>query len=356
MAMISSSRDIDQFLDMLLNKMLKAGAIKDNQQKNEIKALLKPAIENAGGFNPDKPDAINTLKQAVVTAALCSRVAPQLGFKNFNALQKEAVNLITIGLKDKPTPEEKSKYGIGMGYLLVLEKNPQLNVNLELAFKNPKTMTMDERKQFSDDLEKVLPLMNAMGMNPMDAAKLAGAIKEMKLELAKDPTKVKTPDENKELENSMTALFGMDPSTPGKITGPIQCMMGNAMGIADNFPAMGAEPIHGYSGDLLNATMQAATGQYQLEKDRDADLGEVFSEDNAKDPSALTQEAPSKDEPTAAEALTTAFESLVTESVSETFNAKDNKELNAPAAAVQEEETYKPKTPFDAKHKPTPTS
>jgi hypothetical protein len=355
MAMISSSRDIDQFLDMLLSKMQKAGAITAEQRK-EIKNVLKPAMEQAGGFNPDKPDAINTLKQGIMAVALCSRVGsnPALSMQNFKTLKAEQANLVALIFKDNPSAQDKSKLGLGLGYLLVLEKNPQLKVDLALALKDPKKMTMDERKQLGDDLEKILPAMNAMGINPMDAAKLAAAIKEVKLELAKDPNKVKTPGENKELENSLTALFGMDPSTPGKITGPIQCMVGNAMGIADNFPAMGAEPIHGYSGDLLNATMQAATGQYTLDEDRDSELGINFSDNEPKDPSALEGPSATEDKgPSAAEALTTAFESIVTEAATETFSAKDNKELNAPA--VEAEDTYKPRTPFDGKHAPKPT-
>jgi hypothetical protein len=150
--------------------------------------------------------------------------------------------------------------------------------------------------------------------------------------------------------DALTALFGMDPSTPGKITGPIQCMIGNALGIADNFPAMGSEPIHGYSGDILNAAMQSATGQYALDEDRENDLGVTFADnDGGKDPSALDVEPDNS--PSAPEALTTAFAGLVEESAKETI--APTKEVSA----TKDADFHKPITPYDSlKSGPKPTS
>jgi hypothetical protein len=68
----------------------------------------------------------------------------------------------------------------------------------------------------------------------------------------KRKTQPLTPEEEKEdklLEETLQNLFGVS-RVPGKICGPVQCIVGDPMGIPDYAPAMGFEPIHLLSGDF----------------------------------------------------------------------------------------------------------
>ena len=352
MAMISGDKDINMFLDMLLSKMQKAGAISP-EQKKEIKAVLGPAMKQAGGFNPDEPNAINKLKQGIVAVALCGRVGndPKLSMQNFATLQKEQANLVSLVFKDpkKQTPEEKRKFSMAMAYLLVLEQKPDANISLALAMKDPKTMTPQEKKKLGEDVQMVFDTLSKDPNFKMDPTALAGLLAMVKKEI-QDPgiTKGKgTPEEDKLMTQNLTNLFGIDPHVPGKITGPIMVMAGNMMGIAENYPVFGDDPLNSYSGTRLNASMQSATGVFQLAEDRDRDLGANSMDVNADAaPEAAAPESAAKSD--AGDSLLSAVASAVEDTV---------KDMAAPAKEVPTAETpkqeaaeeWKPKSPFEIK-------
>jgi hypothetical protein len=349
MAMISGDKDIDMFLEMLLRNMQKAGAISP-EQKKDIKAVLGPAMKQAGGFNPDEPNAINKLKQGIVAVALCNRVGndPKLSMQNFATLQKEQANLVSLVFKDskKQTPEEKRKFSMAMAYLLVLEQKPDANISLALAMKDPKTLTPQEKKKLGEDIVAVFETLSQDPNFKMDPTALAGLLEMVKKEI-QDPGISKgkgTPEEDKLMTQNLTNLFGIDPHVPGKITGPIMVMAGNMMGIAENYPVFGDDPLNSYSGARLNASMQSATGVYQLAEDRDKDLGANAAA--PEQPEAPAPESAAKSD--AGDSLLSAVASAAEDAVSEMASpAKEVPTVETPKQEAAEE--WKPKSPFEIK-------
>ncbi|MES2217422.1 MAG: hypothetical protein V4501_03325 [Pseudomonadota bacterium] len=348
MAMISSVHDIDQMLEMLLQKMLKHGAI-TKEQKNDIKMVLGPALKDAGGIDANDPKAVDRLKKGVLDAVVVGQVAGKRGLEDITNL-RQAIAVVALNFKDpaKLTPADKRQYAMGMACVLALNQDPNLKINIKLMMQDPKTLTPAERKEVGDTIEKIMPALNAM-QDPalmLSVAQLAGAIKLVKDELAKDPTAQRTPEEDKAFTDSLCNLYGLDPRVPGKISGPIVSMPGNALGIVASGPAMGNDPINDYSGTILNASMQSATGVYTLSEDRDAALGETFSDNAPKSEAAAA--APEAAEPAAAkESLLSAIASVVEDAVKETV-APEKKESAAHVKEVPTAEPeYKSPSPFN---------
>jgi hypothetical protein len=68
-------------------------------------------------------------------------------------------------------------------------------------------------------------------------------------------------DQNNTLTLSLINLFGMDPRVPGAGMSPVQCVIGNEMGIPDSYPAFTAnEPLHALSDDIDTPNARTVEG------------------------------------------------------------------------------------------------
>jgi hypothetical protein len=76
------------------------------------------------------------------------------------------------------------------------------------------------------------------------------ADKELQTEMKKGADL--TDKQKDSLHDSLVNLFGMDPRIAGSGMSPVQCVIGNEMGIPDNYPAFTAnEPLHALSDDIF---------------------------------------------------------------------------------------------------------
>jgi hypothetical protein len=84
------------------------------------------------------------------------------------------------------------------------------------------------------------------------------------------------------LTDSLKNLFGMDPRVPGSGMSPVQCVIGNEMGIPDSYPAFTAnEPLHALSDDILtpNAATIEGTRAGMLEVPDEGGIIETLTEE-----------------------------------------------------------------------------
>ncbi len=70
-----------------------------------------------------------------------------------------------------------------------------------------------------------------------------------------------TATQKDSLHDSLVNLFGMDPRIAGSGMSPVQCVVGNEMGIPDNYPAFTAnEPLHALSDDIFTPNAVTVEG------------------------------------------------------------------------------------------------
>jgi hypothetical protein len=85
------------------------------------------------------------------------------------------------------------------------------------------------------------------------------ADKELQTEMKKGANL--TANQKDALTESLINLFGMDPRITGAGMSPVQSVVGNEMGIPDNYPAFTAnEPLHALSDDIMTPNAASVEG------------------------------------------------------------------------------------------------
>jgi hypothetical protein len=285
MPTLTDTKELQKVLAKILQK-----APLSAEMKLHIVNTLVPAIQAGGGLNTEDPKAVEKLKQGIKAVLTMEKLtSPNSGVSPGNraAILANRNDILSGIFDEKPTPAQNKKVAMGMAYLKVLEQEPGKDIRMDLAMLDPKHLTPQDKERLVADLGKVFGALNDMQKDPgmkLDAAKLAALMEMIKKEI-KEPgsTKELANKEDKGLTDSLSNLFGVDPRIPGKIAGPLMVLAGNTMGIVDNYPALGGSnaPIDSFSGNVLNASRQSATGAYTLTEDRDQDLGSEFNDNFA---------------------------------------------------------------------------
>jgi hypothetical protein len=117
------------------------------------------------------------------------------------------------------------------------------------------------------------------------------ADKELQTEMKKGADL--TDKQKDSLHDSLVNLFGMDPRIAGSGMSPVQCVIGNEMGIPDNYPAFTAnEPLHALSDDIFtpNAiTVEGSRASMMEVSDKEGVLDTLSNDIEATFDKAVTE-------------------------------------------------------------------